>query len=115
MRLTTDFWVSALLRRVFSEGGFGAILRRGATEAGAVFVISRNRLGETILLGPAPQSTYDGDHPDERYFSNLASDVDAEAIDRRLEKEQRFDSDIWVVEIEPGSSGLEELLKIRTP
>ena len=43
MRLTTDFWVSALMRRVFAEGGFAAVAKRGASEAGAVFVVTRNR------------------------------------------------------------------------
>ncbi|MET0943059.1 MAG: DUF1491 family protein, partial [Mesorhizobium sp.] len=44
MRVTSELWVSALTRRVFSGGGFAAILKRGAAEAGAVFILSRNRL-----------------------------------------------------------------------
>ncbi|RUT88859.1 DUF1491 family protein, partial [Mesorhizobium sp. USDA-HM6] len=52
MRVTTDLWVSALLRRVFTAGGFAAVVKRGATEAGAVFVLSRGRLGEVVLYGP---------------------------------------------------------------
>ena len=47
MRLTSDFWVSALMRRVFAEGGFAAVARRGASEAGAVFVVTRNRVGQS--------------------------------------------------------------------
>ena len=35
MRVTSDLWVAALLRRIFSEGGFGAVLRRGGDSAGA--------------------------------------------------------------------------------
>lgn len=115
MRVTSDLWVSALLRRVFAEGGFGAIVKRGAMEAGAVFVITRNRLGETSLFGPAPQTAYDTSRPDERQFSELATDVESEAIDARLAKEMRFDPDIWVVEIEPGSTPLAELLALTTP
>ncbi|MEP2580565.1 MAG: DUF1491 family protein, partial [Roseibium sp.] len=38
MRVTSEFFVSALVRRVFGEGGFAAVSRRGAPEAGAVFV-----------------------------------------------------------------------------
>lgn len=113
MRVTTDLWVAALLRRVFSEGGFGAVIRRGATEAGAVFVISRDRFGETTLFGPAPQTSYDDARPDERHFATIAAALDAEATDARLAREARFDSDIWIVEIEPGSSPLTELLAIR--
>jgi hypothetical protein len=115
MRVTSDLWVSALLRRVFAEGGFGAIARRGATEAGAVFLITRNRLGETSLFGPAPQTAYDSSRPNERQFAELASGMDSEAIDVRLAKEMRFDPDIWVVEIEPGPTPLAELLALTKP
>lgn len=115
MRVTTDLWVSALLRRVFGDGGFGAVMRRGAAEAGAVFVVTRNRLGETSLFGPAPQTAYDSGRPDDRQFSALLADVDGDAIEARLAKEMRFDSDIWVVELEPGATPLSELLVLTTP
>jgi hypothetical protein len=115
MRLTSDFWVSALMRRVFGEGGFAAVARRGASEAGAVFVITRNRLGQSSLFGPAPQSAYDSARPDDRQFSALIADGETEAVEARLAKEQRFDSDIWVVELEPGSTPVEELLNLTPP
>jgi hypothetical protein len=103
------------LRRVFAEGGFGAVVRRGAAEAGAVFVTTRNRLGQASLFGPAPQTAYDTGRPDERQFSELLASVDGEAIEARLAKEMRFDSDIWVVDVEPGSTPLAELLTLTTP
>jgi hypothetical protein len=112
MRLTSDFWVSALMRRVFGEGGFAAIARRGASEAGAVFVVTRNRMGLSCLFGPAPQSAYDSARPDDRQFSSLIVDAEADAIEARIAREQRFDSDIWVVELEPGSTPVEDLLNI---
>jgi len=111
MRVTTDFWVSALIRRVFSEGGFAAIVKRGATEAGAVFVIVRDRMGGAELFGPAPQTSYDTAKPDERHF--LRHELkDEAALDARLEKEKRFDSDIWVVEIEPGQRAIGDLISV---
>jgi hypothetical protein len=111
MRVTTDLWVSALMRRVFSGGGFAAIAKRGASEAGAVFIIVRDRLGGATLFGPAPQTSYDTAKPDERYFIRYALDDEA-ALDARLEKEKRFDYDIWVVEIEPGQGSVEELISV---
>jgi hypothetical protein len=111
MRVTTDLWVSALMRRVFSGGGFAAIAKRGAAEAGAVFIIVRDRLGGATLFGPAPQTSYDTAKPDERYFIRYALDDEA-ALDARLEKEKRFDYDIWVVEIEPGQGSVEELISV---
>jgi hypothetical protein len=111
MRVTTDLWVSALVRRVFSGGGFAAIAKRGSTEAGAVFVIVRDRMGGAMLFGPAPQTSYDTAKPDERFFIRHTLEDEA-ALDARLEKEKRFDSDIWVVEIEPGQGTVEELISV---
>ena len=115
MRVTTDLWVSALLRRVFSAGGFAAVVKRGATEAGAVFVLARGRLGEITLFGPAPQTSYDAGKPDDRFFSLLGTGDDAALFDARLEREKKFDPDIWVVEIEAGAVPVEELLSVKTP
>jgi hypothetical protein len=115
MRVTTDLWVSALMRRVFGAGGFAAVVKRGATEAGAVFVLVRGRLGEVALFGPAPQTSYDSAKPDDRFFSPLAAGDDAAALDARLEREKKFDPDIWVVEIEAGAVPVEELLSVKTP
>src|SRR5262245_31640902 len=115
MRITSDLWVSALTRRVFAEGGFAAVMRRGATEAGAIFIVTRSRLGSSTLFGPAPQSAYEDDHPDERQFGTMIADGEPVDIEARIAKETRFDSDIWVVEIEPGSTPLEELIRLTKP
>ncbi len=112
MRLTTDFWVSALVKRVFGAGGFAAIGKRGATEAGAVFIIVRDRMGRADLYGPGPQTSYDSAKPEERNFSLLETAQEAEAIDVRLAKESRFDPDVWVVEIEPGPMAIEDLISL---
>ncbi|MER2533741.1 MAG: DUF1491 family protein [Rhizobiaceae bacterium] len=115
MRVTTDFWVSALIRRVFSGGGFAAVLRKGAAEAGAVFVILRDRLGQTRLFGPAPQTSYDEAKPQDRLLVELDVQLSEEKATARLERETRFDPDIWVVEIEADAGRLEDLLPIETP
>lgn len=111
MRVTTDLWVSALLKRVFSGGGFAAVAKRGASDAGAVCLIVRDRLGGVTLFGPAPQTSYDTAKPDERFFVRYALEDEA-ALDTRLEKEKRFDPDIWVVEIEPGQGTVEDLISV---
>ena len=115
MRVTSDLWVSALVRRVFGAGGFAAVVNRGATEAGAVFVLSRGRLGDVSLFGPAPQTSYDSAKPDDRFFTLLGAGDDAAVLDTRLEREKKFDPDIWVVEIEAGSVPVEELLSVKMP
>lgn len=110
MRVTTDLWVSAILRRVFAAGGFGAIVKRGASEAGAVFIVVRSRFGQATLHAPSAQSDYGEARPDDRRFSAVLTDVDDEAIETRLEKEKRFDPDLWIVEIEADARLVEELL-----
>ena len=114
MRLTTDFFVSALVRRIFGEGGFAAVLNRGATEAGAVFILSRGRMGEAALYGPAPQTSYEAGRPDERHFTLVVAGDESE-IKARLARERRFDPDIWIVEIEAGQSAVEDLIVVTTP
>ncbi len=46
MRLKSGIWVAAYIRRCGVEGVFAAVRRRGAEEAGAIFVVVKfaNRL-----------------------------------------------------------------------
>lgn len=115
MRVTSDLWVSALVRRVFGAGGFAAVVRRGALEAGAIFVVARDRSGEMILFGPAPQTSYAEGRPDDRQFQELARTPDEQAVTARLEKEARFDSDVWVVELELAGQPAETFFTLTKP
>jgi hypothetical protein len=103
MRLKSGIWVAAYLRRCNVEGVFVAVRRRGAEEAGAIF-IKINRLdGTGILYGPAPQAVFDDARPADRVFSIVAGRgapaADSE-IEARLVREIRFDPDLWIVEVE---------------
>jgi len=115
MRVTSDLWVSALVRRAFAAGGFAAVERRGATEAGAIFVVARSRLGRLRLFGPAPQSSYDGAGPSDRLFAELADTGEADEISARIAREARFDPDLWLVEVEIDETTLADLVPVRTP
>jgi hypothetical protein len=96
-RLTSDFWVSAYLRQA-AHGGLVAVLRRrGAREAGAIFVKLDRLDGTAALYGPAPQTL--ADEAGERRFQ-LLLDADPLGVEDRVERELRFDSDLWLVEIE---------------
>jgi len=111
MRLTSEIFVSALVRRIAASGGFAAVLQRGNGEAGAIFLVLRRRDGTVALYGPAPQQAYD-DNTSDRRFVLLADPVDPDALDTRLAREQRFDSDLWVVELEPGSAAIDEFVSV---
>jgi hypothetical protein len=103
MRLKSGIWVSAYLRRCQIEGAFAAVRRRGAEEAGAVFIIINRLDGTATLYGPAPQSAFDEAQPAERMFSAMLggeAPVPEADIEARLKREIRFDPDIWIVEIE---------------
>lgn len=100
MRVTSSLWVGAYVRRCFVEGAFAAVVRRGAEEAGAIFVIV-DRLGGTAdLYGPAPQAMFDESQPSERLFQLVAAEEPLDDVNARVEREVRFDPDLWVVAVE---------------
>lgn len=106
MRLKSEIFVSALIRRVFSAGGFAAVEKKGAEEAGAIFIRQRLRDGRENLYGPAPQSfAEDEEIRAERRFETRLAGVEGEESAALLERERRFDSDLWVVEIETDEIG----------
>lgn len=115
MRLKSGIWVAAYIRRCQGEGAFAAVRRRGADEAGAIF-IKLNRLdGTADIYGPAPQTAFDDSHPTDRAFSpglpgQPVPETEAEAY---LERQVRFDPDIWIVEIEDraGRHFLDQLVR----
>ena len=101
MRLKSSIWVAAYLRRCQIEGIFGAVRRRGAEEAGAVFVKVGLLDGKAMLYVPAPQTVYDDSRPIERIFMPTSPEPMPEAsVEERLVKEIRFDPDAWIVETE---------------
>ena len=92
MRLKSSIWVAAYLRRCQTEGIFGAVRRRGAEEAGAVFVKVALLDGNAMLYVPAPQTVYDDSRPIERFFMPTSPQPVPEAsVEERLAKEIRFD------------------------
>lgn len=103
MRLKSNIWVAAYLRRCNIEGAMVAVRRRGAEEAGAIF-IKINRLdGTGLLYGPAPQSVFDDAKPADRIFSVImgrAAPVSDADIETRLVREIGFDPDVWIIEVE---------------
>ena len=101
MRLKSSIWVAAYLRRCQTEGIFGAVRKRGAEEAGAVFVKVALLDGNAMLYAPAPQTVYDESRPAERLFAPASPQpVPEQSVEERLAKELRFDPDAWIVETE---------------
>ena len=99
-RLRSDFWISAHLRRLNDAGVPAVLRRRGAAEAGAIFVKVDRLDGTADLFGPAPQALITEAEDGERRFGPLLSAAPSYEVEARLTRELRFDSDLWIVEID---------------
>ena len=75
--------------------------RRGAAEAGAIFVKIDRLDGMAALYGPAPQTETAARGVD-RLWTRMHKDAWIPTLDveERLAKELRFDPDLWIIEVE---------------
>ena len=98
-RLRSDIWVAAYLRRVASEGAYAVLRRRGAAEAGAIYVLVDRVDGRAALFSPGP--TNEAVDFERRWLRAHAAEwVDPSVAEARLLSELRNDPDLWVVEVE---------------
>jgi hypothetical protein len=111
MRLKSEIFVSALLRRIFADGGFAAVERKGEEAAGAIFVTQRFRDGTVSLFAPAPQTAFEEGEERGRKFEMRLGAAEEAAVREALQREIRFDPDLWVVEIETDAA-IEAYLEI---
>ena len=98
-RLTSAMFVSALLRLVQNQAGFGTVVAKGDKDAGAILIVlaergKRVRLLERLLRG---DGIYAWDSP-------LPAGHNAVDIDKFLERRRRFDPDSWVIELDTASA-----------
>ena len=100
MRLKSGIWVAAYLRRCQVEGLAAVLRRRGAEEAGAIFIKVSRLDGNADLYGPAPQSAFDEARPSERFFNVALAEKPEADIEAYLARQIRFDPDLWIVEVE---------------
>lgn len=100
MRLKSELWVKAYLRRAAVNGCPGVVVRHGDDEAGAIFIKIMQRNGAAMLFGPAPAGLDEADR-ERRWIPWLKGEVLSEAaVDAAIAQEARFDADLWVVEVE---------------
>jgi hypothetical protein len=100
MRLRAEFWVKGYLRRCAVEGASAVVVRHGDDDAGAIFIKIDRLDGTCLLFGPAPAGL-DGAESDRRWISLLSPrDAATEKADAILEREAKFDSDLWLIEVE---------------
>ena len=100
MRVKSEIWVQAYLRRCQAEGASVVVARRGDADAGAIYICI-NRLDGTVeLYGPAPAGLEASDI-ERRWVSCFAVKRVGEAEGASyLARQRNFDPDIWIVEVE---------------
>ena len=95
MLLSSDIWVSALIRRAEKGGAFAAVLSKGDPRAGAVLVkVVDRRAGAARLYAEALRG--DG----ERVWMQPRASQDEAELDAYAERARDRDPDLWVVEID---------------
>ena len=86
-----------------------AVARKGAAEAGAVFIVIRHEPDRLSVYGPPPGPAYDeaGRRRWQALFDGLI--VGQAEVDQFLGRQANIDPDIWVVDIDdPSGNGLLE-------
>ena len=101
MRLRSDIWVAAYLGRAQVEGAFAVLRRRGAAEAGAIYVKIDRLDGRVALFEPAPQAEV-AERGVERLWARAHKEewVGADFVETRMKREIAFDPDLWLIEVE---------------
>jgi len=89
------FFVRALIRRAEVAGAQAYVVRKGAEEAGAIFLKVSRLDGTCTVLNQARAG--DGELVWARPLGDGVDDAKASAY---FERQIKFDPDIWIVEIE---------------
>jgi hypothetical protein len=112
MRLKSEVWVQAFMRKCNAGGIYCTVVAKGAPEAGAIFVIINRLDGRFHLFGPAPGPAFD-EHGDRRFVEELAFPATEADVTAVLARRKKFDSDLWVIEVDDreGTAGLVGLKK----
>lgn len=94
-RLKAGIYVKALIRRAEIAGASAYVVRRGAEEAGALFLKLARLDGTCTVLNQARRG--EGELV---WMKPLGDSSDDAAAAKYFEKQMRFDPDLWIVEIE---------------
>lgn len=94
-RLKSEIRVAAQLRRAGAAGAFAVVARRGDPDAGAIAV--------KVYLGARRAALHveaRGENGERLWRQPFDGPVEEATVDDYLEKEKRFDRDLWIIEIE---------------
>jgi hypothetical protein len=94
-RLKAGIFVRALIRRAEVAGAQAFVAKKGAEEAGAVFLTVNRLDGTCTVLSQARRG--EGELV---WFRPLGETCDEARAAAYYEKQKKFDPDLWIVEIE---------------
>jgi hypothetical protein len=94
-RIKTAIQIKAIIRRAEVAGAQAFLIRRGQEDAGALFLKLSRLDGTFMILNQARRG--DGELI---WTKPLGENVDESAASQYLEKQLRFDPDLWILEIE---------------
>jgi hypothetical protein len=100
MRLRTEIWIKAYIRRCTVNGAMAVVVRHGDDDAGAVYIRINRLDGTSLVFGPAPAGL-DNAALDRQWVPTLGLVFKPDLeVDRLLSREVEFDPDIWILEVE---------------
>lgn len=94
-RVKAGIWVSMALRLGAADGRPGMVIHRGDADAGGVVVLLRGRTGIVVL-----SQTRDAEGRAAWLRAIGPDPVDEARADAYVEKQLRFDPDLWIIEFE---------------
>lgn len=99
-------WFAVFMRMETARGAYVSVIKSGAQQAGAMFIVQNHLDGTASLYSPAPQALVENPQNDDRIFECVLSVVEQTEVDAYLEKQKNFDPDLWIIETESGSGDL---------
>jgi hypothetical protein len=94
-RVKSGIWVSMALRLADIAGRSGAVLRKGDPDSGGILCVLRGREGLVVL-----SQVRDAEGRPAWMRGTGPAPVEQEAADAYVDRQVRYDPDLWVVEFD---------------
>ena len=113
MRLKAEIWVKAYIRRCATAEISAILVRRGDSDAGAIYIKLATLDGRARVFGPAPPDFESGSNERKWVACHGGDDTSDADADDYLARQLEFDPDIWIVEVEDreGRHGLDDWIR----
>ena len=93
VRVTSEFWVSALKKKLELKAIPIFVIQKGDKQAGAIIIRVSDMIGNSKIFVQVPS------HFNDRRWVQLADGRDVE-IEEIVNREKKFDKDAWILEVE---------------